>query len=81
MIERAKELRARFETWNVLFGEEEFVNTIVIPTLSPACAEVSEHHRKFADYPKPDPGDVQATSIYLHLVKPVSDLDEILFRP
>ena len=39
---RAKELRAKFETWNVRFEEKEFLNDIVIPALSPTYAEVTE---------------------------------------
>ena len=80
MIERAKELRAKFDTWNISFDEEEFVNDIVIPSLSPAYAEITEQHRRYADYPVPDPADASATAVYQHLVRPVATLDELITR-
>ena len=80
MVIRAKELRARFETWNVPFDEKDFVNDTVIPALSPAYAEVTEQHRRYADYPLPVSKYFSAMAVYKHLVRPVATLDELMIR-
>ena len=77
---RAKELKAQCEIFDVPFEEEEFVNEIAIPGLTPAYAEVAEQRRKFRDYPRPDPEDQTAMAQYLHLVEPVATLDELTTR-
>ena len=79
-VQRAKELKAQFEIFGIPFEEEEFVNDIMIPGLTPAYAEVSEQRRKFKNYPRPDPADLTATAQYMHLVEPVTSLDQLTTR-
>ena len=74
-----------FDFWwnwerNLWHYKGDFVNTIAIPPLSPAYADVTEQRCKYADYLIPDPANVSATVLCLHLVWPVRTLDELMIR-